>query len=60
MNRLLSLIITVFIVTNISAQTKDWREMMADPNVNYFELCRAYNAYWIGKEKTKGTGHKQF
>ena len=60
MNKFLFLIITVFISTNLSGQTKNWREMMTNPNVNYFELCKAYDAYWKGKEKTKGSGHKQF
>jgi len=60
MNKFLSLVLTVLIVNNLSSQTKDWRQMMSDPNVNYFELCKVYNDYWKGKEKTPGSGHKQF
>tara|TARA_B100000508_G_scaffold141039_1_gene145486 strand:+ start:20678 stop:24676 length:3999 start_codon:yes stop_codon:yes gene_type:complete len=42
------------------SQSQDWRQMMSDPNVNYFKLCNAYNDYWKDKEKTGGSGHKQF
>lgn len=31
-----------------------WINMMDDPNVNYYEACKAYDAFWKGKEKPKG------
>ncbi len=31
-----------------------WIEMMKDPNVNYFEACKAYDAFWKGRIKPRG------
>ena len=28
--------------------------MMDDPNVNYYEACKAYDEFWKGREKPKG------
>lgn len=27
-----------------------WIDMMGDPNVNYYEACKAFYSYWQGKE----------
>lgn len=27
-----------------------WIKMMNDPNVNYYEACKAFDIYWIGRE----------
>jgi hypothetical protein len=30
-----------------------WIAMMNDPNVNYVEACKAYDAFWNGREKPR-------
>ena len=30
-----------------------WIDMMKDPNVNYFEACKAYDAFWKGRIKPR-------
>lgn len=37
-----------------------WIEMMQDPSANFFETQAAFNAYWEGREITKGSGYKPF
>lgn len=37
-----------------------WIEMMQDPNGNFFETQKAFNAYWEEREVTKGSGYKPF
>ena len=37
-----------------------WIEMMEDPSVNFFEVQKAFEAYWEGREVTKGSGFKPF
>ncbi len=37
-----------------------WIEMMQDHSVNFYEVQKAFNAYFEDKEKGKGTGWKQF
>ena len=34
--------------------------MMEDPNVNFFDVQRAFNLYWNGREVTKSSGYKPF
>lgn len=47
-----------FVSSQIS--TDNWESKMGDPNVSFFEIQDAYNAYWEGKEIPKGAGHKPF
>jgi len=42
------------------AQYPHWVEMMQDHSVNFFEVQRAFNLYWEGREVTKGSGWKPF
>lgn len=42
------------------SSTRNWREMMKDPNVNFYELQKAFYKDWEGKEIGKGQGYKQF
>jgi PKD repeat protein/photosystem II stability/assembly factor-like uncharacterized protein len=37
-----------------------WIEMMEDPSVNFFDVQKAFNAYWEGRKVTKGSGFKPF
>jgi len=37
-----------------------WIEMMQDPSVNFYEVQKAFNAYWENREITKGNGWKPF
>lgn len=37
-----------------------WIEMMQDHSINFFEVQKAFDAYWENREITKGNGWKQF
>jgi len=37
-----------------------WINMMQDPHGNFFEIRKAFNTYWDGREVTKGSGYKPF
>ena len=37
-----------------------WREMMLEPNANFFEVQKAFYTYWEGRTPTRGTGYKPF
>jgi len=37
-----------------------WIEMMQDHDVNFYDVQRAFNTYWEGREVTKGCGFKPF
>ncbi|MEA3477516.1 MAG: hypothetical protein U9R60_05005, partial [Bacteroidota bacterium] len=37
-----------------------WIEMMQDPEINFYDVQRAFNTYWEGREVTKGSGFKPF
>jgi len=37
-----------------------WIEMMQDQNVNLFDVQKAFETYWEGREITKGSGWKPF
>lgn len=37
-----------------------WIEMMQDESVNFYDVQRAFNTYWEGREVTKGSGFKPF
>jgi len=37
-----------------------WIDMMQDPHGNFFEIQKAFNTYWEGREVTKGSGYKPF
>lgn len=43
-----------------AANTPYWIEMMQDPDVNFFDIQKAFNLYWEEREVTKGCGYKQF
>ena len=66
MNKLL-LVFLVGITTNIYAQTSQdtiehpyWMEMMFDKKINFYQTKRAFDLYFSNKEKSKGSGFKQF
>lgn len=35
---------------NIDREKPVWIDMMNNPNVNYYEACKAFYSYWEGKE----------
>ena len=50
-------------VQQLQSDTSDypyWIEMMQDPEVNFFDVQKAFNIYWQGREVTKGSGWKPF
>ena len=42
------------------SQYPHWIDMMDDPTVNFYEVQNAFNQYFKGRDKGKGTGWKQF
>lgn len=64
MKKLLILLIVILFAFQSSwsqeSTTRNWREMMKDPNVNFYELQKAFYSDWQGKEIEKGKGYKQF
>jgi hypothetical protein len=47
-------------VETSQAQEPNWVTMMQDPKSNFYEVQKAFNLYWQGKEIQKGKGYKQF
>ncbi len=37
-----------------------WIEMMQDQSVNFYDVQKAFNTYWEGREITKGSGWKPY
>ena len=37
-----------------------WIDMMADPNVNFYQTQKAFNKYWENRNIEKGNGYKPF
>ena len=37
-----------------------WIEMMQDHDANFYEVQKAFNTYWDGREVTRGSGFKPF
>ncbi len=37
-----------------------WSQMMLDPQANFFEVQKAFYAYWEGRTPTRGSGYKPF
>ncbi len=60
----------VIILTQVSVYSQDtlkdykahpyWIDMMLDPDANFFETQKAFNAYWENREMTRGNGFKAF
>lgn len=47
-------------VNGSSPQQANWQKMMEDPNVNFFDVQKAFNQAWQGKKIEKGKGWKAF
>lgn len=67
MKKLILLVLALFSVIEINAQAnkttgqKDWRELMQDPNANFYDVQKAANAYWETHDKEeKGSGYKPY
>lgn len=45
---------------NDYATNPRWIEMMEDPNVNFFEVQRAFYQYWSNRPTHRGDGYKPF
>ncbi len=64
--------VTLMLALNVSSQNNTtqaksdtanypyWIEMMQDESVNFYDVQRAFNIYWEGREITKGSGWKPF
>lgn len=51
---------SVLAITSLVAQ-EDWREMMQDPNANFYDIKKAADAYWSTHDKDeKGSGYKPY
>jgi Secretion system C-terminal sorting domain len=61
LSALLILPFTLFSQEEITSnQEPNWVTMMQDPKSNFYEVQKAFNMYWQGKEIEKGKGYKQF
>ncbi len=65
MKKALILLIVMFLFSfqnswSQESQPLTWTMMMKDPNVNFYDLQKAFYKAWEGKEITKGKGYKQF
>lgn len=66
MKKLLLSFLAVSIFSTLSAQLskaepKDWRELMQDPNANFYDVQKAANAYWATHDtEEKGSGYKPY
>ena len=67
----MAVLFTALFSLNLYSQTKAtilpdtadypyWVDMMQDPSVNFYDVQRAFNIYWEGREVTKGSGFKPF
>lgn len=56
----LRLIALLIIGQNFSGFAQDYVQMMRDPNVNFYDVQQAFNAYWEGKIIERGKGYKAF
>jgi hypothetical protein len=45
----------------VTVEQKDWRELMQDPNANFYDVQNAANAYWATHDtEEKGNGFKPY
>ena len=47
-------------IVNDTSSYPYWIEMMQDETISFFEVQKAFNTYWDGREITKGSGWKPF
>ena len=66
MKKIILGIIAVSVFNLLNAQVKnsegkDWRELMQDPNANFYDVQKAANAYWATHDiEEKGSGYKPY
>src|SRR4051812_44004807 len=52
------LIVCTFCFSGVKAQK--WTEMMRDPNANFYDIVKEFDAYWKDRPVEKGKGYKTF
>lgn len=55
-----SLVFLLVAVLSLTLGAQKWVDMMLDPNINFHETQKEFNAYWNSKSYEKGKGFKQF
>ena len=56
-----SLIILIsFLIIASHASAQKWTQMMQDPNANYYDIVKEFEAYWKDKTYERGKGYKAF
>ncbi|TNE53373.1 MAG: PKD domain-containing protein [Bacteroidetes bacterium] len=65
MNRIITALLIFFSFAafgqeNNKKQPANWVQMMHDPNVNFYDVQKAFNDYWKDREIIKGAGYKQY
>ncbi len=56
-------ILTLFLLLSLSSKifAQEWVEKMNNPQqANFYDIQKAFNSYWNGREIEKGQGYKQF
>jgi PKD repeat protein len=60
MKKALVFLAMAIILTSNFANAQKWVQLMNDPNSNFYEVQKEFNAYWKDKKIVKGAGYKQF
>lgn len=61
MKKLLLFTLAIATTGMFAQEKKDWREMMQDPNANFYDIKKAAEEYWSTHDKDeKGCGYKPY
>ncbi len=56
-----SLLITIlFCVLFLGTKAQKWTEMLQNPNANFYDIVKEFDAYWKDKPYERGKGYKAF
>ncbi len=58
--KFLTLVTFIFIISLSASAQKKYKEMMQDPTVNFYEVCKEADAYFETHSKGKGSGYKGY
>lgn len=56
----LTIVVLFATIINIQAQERRYKEMMLDPNINFYTVCDSADAYFKDRDKGKGSGYTPY
>ncbi len=59
-NILKNILIVILFLSSSHLFAQDWVEKMQNPDVNFYEVQKAFNTFWEGKEIGRSKGWKQY